>query len=139
MNPPWAPGAAVILLALLASALAASRRGEHRRHAGALLLALALLAAFLPFHLRGGALAGLGAFQGLRSLHRWSALGGLALALLALPLGAAALAYREGRAREPRWTRRHKALSRPAWALLALAALAGLGLALLRMARAGQG
>jgi uncharacterized membrane protein YozB (DUF420 family) len=134
LRPAWAAG---LLLALLAFALAASRRGEHRRHGGAMLLVLGLLAAFLPFHLGGGAFRGLAAFQGLRSFHRWAALAGLMLAGLALPLGLAALAYREGRGAEPRWTRRHKALGRPAWTLLALAALLGLGLGFLRMAGAG--
>ncbi len=134
MRPAWAAG---LLLLLLAFALVSSRRGEHRRHAGAMLLAVALLSAFLPFHLRGNAFDGLGTFSGLRSFHRWSALGGLAFGALALPFGLAALAYREGRTAEPRWTRRHKALSRPAWALLALAALLGLGLALTRLAGAG--
>jgi len=123
VRPAWA---AALFLALLAFALVAARRGEHRRHAGAMLLALGLLAAFLPFHLRGVALHGLASLDGFRTFHRSSALAGLGLGLLALPLGMAALAYREGRLAEPRWTRRHKALSRPAWVLLALAALLGL-------------
>lgn len=124
--------AAGTLLGLLGFALASARRGEHRRHGGALGLALLLLAAFLPFHLGPERLAGLGSFQGPASLHRWSALGGLALMAGALPLGLAALAYREGRSAQPRWARRHKALARPAMALLALAALLGLLLARLR-------
>jgi hypothetical protein len=102
-----------------------------------MLLALALLAAFLPFHLRGTALERLATFDGLRALHRWTALAGLGLGALALPLGLAALAYRQGRAEDPHWTRRHKALARPAMAMLALAGLLGLGLALLPPAGAG--
>jgi len=114
------------LLLLLAVALRAARSGEHRRHGAAMGAALALMAGFLPFHLGPGAFRALFALAGPLSLHRLAALAGLLLALGALPLGLAALAYREGRLAEPRWARRHKAVARPAAVLLALAALLGL-------------
>ncbi|MFN8010251.1 MAG: hypothetical protein U0P81_02490 [Holophagaceae bacterium] len=123
---------ATALLVLLSLALAWARQGEHRRHGLAMAVALGLCAAFLPFHLRSGALAGLATFQGLPTLHRLAALGGLALALAALPLGLKALGYRHGRHADPRWPLRHKALARPAAFLLASAALLGLLLAALR-------
>jgi uncharacterized membrane protein YozB (DUF420 family) len=114
------------LLLLLAVALHAARSGEHRRHGAAMGAALALVAGFLPFHLGPGAFRALFAPVGPLTLHRLAALAGLLLALGALPLGLAALAYREGRLAEPRWPRRHKAVARPAALLLALAALLGL-------------
>jgi Na+/proline symporter len=95
---------------------------------------LAVVLGFLPFHLGPGAFHALSVVSDPRSLHRLVALAGLLLALLALPLGLAALAYREGRLADPRWTRRHKALARPAALLLGLAALLGLLQAALRIA-----
>lgn len=122
---------ALTLLGLLAVALRAAWTGDHARHGLAMALALALCAAFLPFHLSPASFAALTAFRGPATFHAAAGLGGMILAGVALPLGLRALAYRHGRSGNPRWARRHKALARPAAFLLALAALLGLLLAAL--------
>jgi len=125
MRPLLAPAAALLLLGLGTVAIRAARRGDHGLHGACMAANLAVLAAFLPFHLPPSwwRVAGWGADA--LVLHRAAGLAGLACALLAAPLGLAALAYRRGRLENPRWPRRHRAIAIPAAACLALAPLAG--------------
>lgn len=126
MRPLLAPAVALLLLGLGTVAVRAARRGDHRRHGACMAANLAILAAFLPFHLPAGWWRITVWSADAMLLHRVAGLAGLALALIAAPLGLAALAYRSGHAENPRWPRRHRAFAIPAAAGLALAALAGL-------------
>jgi hypothetical protein len=126
MRSPVAPALALLLLGLGTLAIHAARRGDHRRHGACMAANLALLAAFLPFHLPTGWWRIAAWTADAMLLHRAAGLAGVAFALLAAPLGLAALAYRSGGTQNPRWPRRHRALAIPAAASLTLAALAGL-------------
>ena len=80
----------------------------------------------MPFHLPANWWRVAGWSADAMLLHRAAGLAGVAFALMAAPLGLAALAYRSGHAENPRCPRRHRAFAVPAAACLTLAALAGL-------------
>ncbi len=120
----------LVLAALVGLGLREARRGHFRRHAacmgGASLILPLVVWIFTGWTKAGGPRGGRPTAPDLMGVHLTLATLGLAIMPLAVALGVAALRFREGRHRDARWPRWHRAVGYGVATLLGATALTGI-------------